>query len=477
MKNELVKLYIEDMNNDGLGIAKSNGLVFFVKNGLIGDKVLAIITKETKNIIYAKVQQIIEESIYRVNPICNVSDSCGGCQLDKLDFDKQIELKVNLVKKNLKNIGKIDEITIENAYDGVIYENNILHYRNKIEIPLCKRNNKIISGFYAKRTHYIIENDNCPISFEGSQVIIDIIKKALKKANCSIFDETTKKGNFKEIFLRKSNNKNSVSIVLIVKELKYNLKIAYYKKISDLILNTIKNFKCDLNVENIYLNINNNDDNTLLGDKFILLYGNKYLTDKLNDINFNIMPQSFYQINNKMTEKLYNVVVSYLDINKNQNILDLYCGIGTITLILSKYCNIVCGFEIVEQAIICSFENAKQNNIKNAYFKCLDVNDISNNNSDIVIKNYKGDKQNFNDIKFDTICIDPPRKGLDKNIINYILNISPQKIIYVSCDSATLSRDLNIFLNNGYELKKIKLVDMFSYTMHVETVVLLTRNT
>ena len=469
MKNELIKLKIEDIEHNGLGVAKYDNKVYFVKDGLIGDEVEAIITKETKNINYAKVVNYIKKSEFRVDSDCKVSKACGGCQLLELDYNKQLELKINFVKNNLIRIGKFDESLINDCYDGIISMDEPFHYRNKVQVPFSRRDENIISGFYASRTHYIVENDSCIASFKYADDIINITKNLFVKHNITVYSEKTNHGKFRELLLRRANNTNELSVCFIMNDKNYKNNLETYKKFAKDLVNDVKKYKNinDLEVSSVMLNINTDVTNTLLGDINVNLYGNDYIEDKLFDTKFRITNKSFYQVNMKLTEKLYDTAIKYADIKNTDKVLDLYCGIGTISLLMSKYANLVIGVEIVDDAIKCARENAEINNINNAEFICSDVGKLFDDN---VLKS-NAEQSLINKISdCNIVCVDPPRKGLDENTKMFIKKLKPEKIVYVSCDSATLARDLNELKDAGYKLVKYKLVDMFAHTMHVETV-------
>ena len=461
MKNEIKKLHIIDFTNQGLGISKDNGLVYFVKNGIVGDYVNCIIVKETKNIIYAKAIDIIQKSPYRVKSKCICAKSCGGCQLLEVRYDKQIEIKKNIVFNNLIKIGKIDKKTILDKFVGFEEIENKYYFRNKIQIPFTKRKNKIIYGFYANNSHYIIENNNCLIGFKNSNKILDVIKKYLEITNFSIYDEKNKIGIFREVLLRSSNyNKNlrEISVTFIVNDNNYKKNLKTYKKFSNFLLK--QKFE-DCFIKTIILNINTTNSNVILGNENYILYGDGYIEDSILDVKYQISNNNFYQINMEMTKKLYKSIIDISDVNNQNKVLDLYCGIGTISLLFAKYSKFVLGIEIVDNSIKSALINKKQNQIKNADFLCIDIENMDYDE----FKKYK----NF----FDIICVDPPRKGLNKNVIDKIVELNPKKIIYVSCDSATLARDINMFNEKNFSVKKIKLFDMFPHTLHVESIVLL----
>ena len=481
-KNEILNLKIVDINTEGLGIAKlfdmetNKNLVFFVKDGLIGDEVEAIITKINKNIIYAKVKKIIKESQYRVNPKCEVSNVCGGCQILSLDYKKQLKIKKDMVRNNLINIAKIDETILDKADFDIIGMDNPYNFRNKIIVPFGNRDNKIISGYYAGRTHYIIDNKYCVTAFMGHDIVIDIMRKLLKDFHISIYDEKSHKGIFRQLMLRKANETNELSITFIVNDSNYKKSLDKYKKLAyDLVDSFDKKcneLKYELKISSISININTKANNVLLGKECVLLYGKEYIEDTMTlnvgnknySLRFQVSDLSFYQTNIFMTKLLYNTVFEYAKIKDTDKVLDLYCGIGTMTLFASLFAKEVVGVEVIEKAIDNANKNSDLNNIKNANFICRDLDSaLSSDKKDDILKE-----------KFDIMIVDPPRKGLSDEVKKYIIFSKPKKIIYVSCDSATLSRDLNEILSaTDYNISKIKVVDMFAHTMHVEMVVLL----
>lgn len=455
-KNQIIKLEIIDISKDGLGIAKIDSQVFFVKNAIVGDVVNAIITKTTSSIIYAKVVEVIEKSQYRVESKCAVSNSCGGCQLLNIDYQKQLEIKKNFVLRNLNKIGRFDSEYLENRYDEIISMDKPHRYRNKLQVPFEIKNGEIVYGFYAERTHHIVECDYCITGFEGSDKILKIIKTAIDKFKISIYDEKTCSGIFREVMLRMANEMQEMSITYILNDKDYVKNIELYKSFNQYIIDSIKsNMKIEITSS---ININTKNTNVILGNKTIVLNGNGYIKDCISNIKYHISPESFYQVNMKMTQKLYDKVLEYGEFKGSENVLDLYCGIGTISLYIADKVKSVTGIEVVEKAVDNAKDNAQLNNIVNAKFICADAEALSNS---IELK----------EKRFDTVIVDPPRKGLDSNTIDFIKKLKPETLIYVSCDSATLARDLNIVCGDGeYELSKFSNVDMFPHTMHIETV-------
>ena len=480
-KNEKVELTITDMTKEGLGISKISGQVFFVKDAIIGDKVVANITKVTKNIIYAKTIEILKESKLRVKPICDIANACGGCQLLCLNVIEQLKLKYAYVTQCLKNIGKFDT-NKDILADGLSFHIDPKYFRNKMQVPFAKSNGEIIYGFYAGRTHHIVRFDKCPVGFKNAELILNAIKNSLIKKDISIYDEKTNKGIFREVMLRIGNVSKEVSITYIINDSKYQNNLELYKKFDAEVRKNVENSIFDVRNDDKYgqshfnivtstLNINTNHNNVLFGNTNIVLFGNGYIEDSIGDIKYHISPESFYQVNMEMTKDIYDKVVKFGEFTGNENVLDLYCGIGTISLYISKYVKSVLGIEIVERAIRDAKENAKINNITNANFICADVDTLLND-----------EKIETELTAFDTIIVDPPRKGLDKNAIDLIKRISPNKIIYVSCDPATLARDLDMLCHDmddtdknaiKYNLKTIANVDMFPHTMHMETIALI----
>ena len=460
-KNDIIELDIIDMTKDGLGLARVSGQVFFVKDGIVGDKVKAVVTKATSSIIYAKVKEIISESPYRVKTSCKISSACGGCSLLNIDYDKELELKKTYVLNCLKKIGKFDT-NIDNKYEGIMKMSKPYSFRNKMQVPFELRDKKVIYGFYAGRTHYIIELDDCIVGFNGAKKILESIKEGIKKFDLSVYDEHSGLGVFRQVLLRKGNVLNEISITYILNDSKYERNLDLYKKFDRYVVDNLEandEITKDMLVTST-ININTNNNNVIFGNRNITIRGKGYIEDSISNIKYHISPESFYQVNSAMTKVLYDKIVEYADFSGNEKVLDLYCGIGTISLYIARYVSEVLGIEIVSAAIDNAKDNAILNKIENAKFICLDVDKLDDNN----LKELK---------RFDTVILDPPRKGLDIMTISFIKRINPKKIIYVSCDPATLSRDLDILChsdNSKYILKRVANVDMFPHTMHVETV-------
>jgi len=473
-KNQKIELEIIDITKEGLGIAKQDSQVFFVKDAIVGDKVNAVITRVNASVIYAKALEIIKKSKDRVESKCKVANSCGGCQLLNLDYNKQLELKKNSVINTLSKIGKIDLEFLRQRYDGILSMETPHRFRNKMQVPFAIRNDKVIYGFYAGRTHHIVEFDYCLAGFKDSDIILNIIRDAIIRFNISVYDENKNEGVFREVLVRCGNESNEISLTYIINDKNYEENIDLYKKFDEYIVEKcgkIEELGSTSNVGKIAinsakfvtstLNINTSNTNVLFGNKNVILRGTGYIEDYIGDIKYHISPESFYQVNMYMTKLLYDRVLDYGNFSGSEKVIDLYCGIGTISLYVAKYVKSILGIEIIEKAIENAEENAKINNIKNADFACGDISERYGGNE--LIDSY------------DVVIVDPPRKGLDEKVINCIASMKPQKVIYVSCDPATLARDIKSFSCKQYCLDKFVNVDMFPHTMHIETVALLKR--
>ncbi len=395
---------------------------------------------------FGKILEFINKSTYRIEADCTTYKRCGGCNLRHIDYEETLNMKQNAVQ-SLVNKTLNTKINTNNT----IGMGNPYYYRNKLQFPIgIDKKGDVCIGVYANRTHEIIPLKECMIQNKTSTEIAKKIVDIIKKYNLSIYNEKTKKGLIRHIVIKNGLNTNEYMIVLVINGNK--------------LLND-KNIVKDLTekyeeIKSIIVNINKKDTNVILGDKNITIYGENYITDKLGDYDFKISPLSFYQVNPVQAEALYNYAIEESDITKNDIVFDLYCGIGTISLFLSKYAKKVYGVEIVSEAIKMANENAELNNIKNINFIAGD--------SEIVFEDLIKNKKILPDVLF----VDPPRKGLDNNTIKNILDIKPKKITYISCNPASLVRDLSK-MEEKYEIKVIQPFDMFPFTSHCEVVTLL----
>lgn len=436
-----INVEIEDLSYDGLGVAKVDGYIIFIDGCLVGEKVTAEITELGKKYGFAKKIEINKSSPYRVKPLCPHFGICGSCELMHLEYKQQLMFKKKVVIDTLKKVGNIDNVVIEKI-EGM---DNPYYYRNKIQMPLGY-NKKAIFGYYKKKSHEIIPIEKCYLQNDEMTDIVKFIKNLCNEYKISIYNENTGKGIIRHVLVRK-NYLNELMVVIVANAFEL------YEK--DNIINKIINkFP---NVKSIYLNTNMKKSNVILGDVSKLLYGKKTLEEKLCGLIFDVSYQSFFQINRTQTEKLYNIVLEYADTSENTSIIDAYCGVGTISLMLAKKSKYVYGIEVVKEAIINAKENARKNKIENVDFQVAKVEDV-------IQKYVKND--------INTIVVDPPRKGLDVKVVEALLNSNIKRIVYVSCNPTSLARDLNL-LKEKFNLVKCSIVDMFCQTTGVETVVLL----
>ena len=446
IKNQSYIVDIIDNGIEGEGIAKIENFTIFIPGAIKGEKIKIVIVKVLTSYAYGKIIEIIEKSKKRVELDCSTYKRCGGCNLRHIDYEETLNIKrnivQNLVDKTLKNKIKVD---------NVLGMGNPYHYRNKAQYPVgIGKDGTPVIGVFANRTHEIIPMDKCFIQDERVEEIAKFVYQFAIKNNISIYNEETEKGTLRHIVVKMGKQTEEIMVVLVVN----GDKLKYEEKLVEELLNKFTNVKA------IVKNINTKKTNVILGNKNINLYGDGYITDILGDYTFKISPLSFYQVNPVQAEALYNIGVEEAGITKKDTVFDLYCGIGTITIFMSKYAKKVYGIEIVEEAIKMAKENAQMNNVQNTEFIAGDV--------EIVLD----DLINKKNIIPDIVMIDPPRKGLDNNSIENILKIKPKKLVYISCNPATLVRDLAVFEEN-YDINKIKPVDMFPFTSHVECCVLL----
>lgn len=452
-KNKEYIVEIIDNGFEGEGIAKIDGYTIFIEGGIKGEKCKILIVKVTKSHAYGKLIEIIDKSKYRIEADCTTYKRCGGCNLRHIEYNKTLEMKrdvvQNLVNKTLEN-----KITVNKTIG--MYKP--YYYRNKAQYPLgINKNGDKTFGIYAKRTHEIIEIDDCKIQNPISAKIARKVMEFIKKNNISVYDEQTKKGLFRHLIVKVGIRTNEIMCVIVLNGEKFEKEQEF---VNFLIEEFNKNDRNELRIKTIVKNINTKNTNVILGNKNIVLYGNGYIKDVLGDYIFKISPMSFYQTNPIQTEVLYNKAIELADLKKSDVVLDLYCGIGTIGIYASSYVNKVYGIEIVEQAIEDAKENAKINNIENIKFRCGAVENIL---EDLIKEE---------NITPNIVFVDPPRRGLDRNTVDNILKLKPEKVIYISCNPATMVRDINM-METEYDIKEIQPVDMFPYTSHVECVCLL----
>ena len=446
-KNDIVTLEIVDCGTDGEGIGKADGFTVFVKDAVIGDTVTAKIMKAKKNYGYGRLMEILNPSPYRVEPVCPSARQCGGCQLQAVSYEEQKVFKEKKLRGHLERIGGFRDLPME----PLIGMDEPYHYRNKAQFPVGRnKEGRIITGFYAGRTHAIIENRDCALGIPQNKEILDIVIAHMEKYGIAPYDEMTGKGLVRHIFVRYGFFTGELMVCLIIN----GQDLPHQKEL-------IEKLREIPGMTSISLNINKKRSNVILGDKVKTIWGQEYITDKIGDISYEISPLSFFQVNPKQTWKLYSKALEYADLHGEETVWDLYCGIGTISLFLAQKAKFVRGVEIVPAAIEDAKRNAQINNIENVEF-------FVGKAEEVLPREYEK-----NGVYADVIVVDPPRKGCDEMLLKTILKMQPKRVVYVSCDSATLARDLRFLCDNGYELKKVCGVDQFPQTVHVETVVLL----
>ncbi|MCR4617679.1 MAG: 23S rRNA (uracil(1939)-C(5))-methyltransferase RlmD [Lachnospiraceae bacterium] len=515
-KNDLIDLEIEDIGVDGEGIGHIDGYTFFIKDAVIGDVVTAKVMKANKNYAYARLEKVITPSPFRVNPKCEIARQCGGCQIQAMNYEKQLEYKHNKVRNNLKRIGGFEDKLLDWIMDPIVGMEEPWNYRNKAVYPVgYDKEGKLIAGFYAGRTHSIIAGEDCYIGDKGNKEILDIILSHMEKEGIRAYDETTREGEIRHILIRKGFTSGELMVCLIInnqglkrgadafrlkgKEKSPNKATEKDKNIETLDKAEIKSGwitekefikgQGDLlatlskipGMTSISVNINSENTNVILGKETYCIWGKPYITDSIGvrdmtkegypatgkRLEFHISPQSFYQVNPVQTEKLYSLALQYAGLKGKEAVWDLYCGIGTISLFLAGQAGKIYGVEIVPQAIEDARDNAIRNGIDNAKFFV--------GKAEEVLPQFYELKSPTDMHHPDVIVVDPPRKGCDEMCLRTMVQMNPERIVYVSCDSATLSRDLKYLTTNGYKLLKVRPVDMFPHSVHVECAVLLQR--
>ncbi len=448
-KNDLVEVKIEDIGMDGEGIGKVDGYTLFVKDAVIGDVIEAKITKAKKNYGYARMINIKEPSPYRIEAKCPVARQCGGCQIQEMSYDQQLIFKENKIRNNLIRIGKFENPPME----PIIGMKEPFYYRNKAQFPIgTDKDGNIIAGFYAGRTHDIIPNRKCFLGVDINETILDKVIDYMNENKVSSYNETTGKGLVRHVLIRYGFRTKEIMVCIIVNGKSLPNQEELIKSL------------CELEgMTSITLNVNREKTNVILGREIVELWGKGYIEDYIGDVKYQISPLSFYQVNPAQTEKLYGTALEYAGLTGNETVWDLYCGIGTISLFLAQRAKQVYGVEIVPEAIEDARRNAKLNGIENAEF-------YLGKSEEVLPK-----KLAEENVKADVIVVDPPRKGCEEALLKAILEMGVPKVVYVSCDSATLARDLRYLCDGGYEVERVRGVDMFGNSGHVETVVLLSK--
>ena len=448
-KDDLIELTIEDLGVDGEGIGKVDGMTIFVKDAVPGDRVQAKVMKMKKSYGYARLMQVLDPSPERTEPRCAFARQCGGCQLQAMIYEAQLDFKAKKVWNHLIRIGGLTDL----AKPEIIGMDDPWRYRNKAQFPFgTDKEGNPVTGFYAARSHNIIPCTECWLGVEENKVILEKILDHLKTYHISTYDEVSGKGLLRHVLIRKGFTTGEVMVCLI-------LNGRTMPKFTEL----VDSLREVPGMTSITINVNTKNTNVIMGTEMISVWGQDYITDYIGNIKYQISPLSFYQVNPVQTKKLYETALEYADLKGNETVWDLYCGIGTISLFLAQKAGKVYGVEIVPQAIDDARQNAKLNGIENAEFFVGKAEEVL------------PEKYEKEGIYADVIVVDPPRKGCDTAALETMVKMKPERIVYVSCDSATLARDVKWLGERGYEVKKVKACDMFPGTVHVETVVLMSR--
>lgn len=469
-KNDLVTVTIEDVGMEGEGIGKIDGFPLFIKDAVVGDTVEAKIIKSKKNYAYARVEKVVTPSPFRVEPPCKSHRQCGGCQIQALSYDRQLAFKQDKVRNNLLRIGGFSEAEVDRVMEPVVGMENPLRYRNKAQYPFgTDKQGNPITGFYAGRTHSIIPNTECYLGREENREILQTILDYMKEYHVNAYDEETGKGLIRHALIRTGFYTGEIMVCLVIN---YKGKQESYLPRQDKLLEKLALIK---GMTSVSVSINTERTNVIMGKEIHTIWGSDTITDKIRvrdtgkedmpytgeELTFSISPLSFYQVNPMQTEKLYSLALEYAGLTGKESVWDLYCGIGTISLFMALRAKEVYGVEIIPQAIDDARQNAVRNHISNAEF-------FVGKAEEVLPAAYEKEESHP-----DVIVVDPPRKGCDEKCLDTMLKMAPFRIVYVSCDSATLARDLKLLCAGGYRLERVRPVDQFAHTVHVETVCLL----
>lgn len=471
-KNDRFVLKIEDMGENGEGIGRLDGYIWFVKDAVIGDVIEAGVTKMKKQYGFARLIRVIEPSEYRTEERCPSARRCGGCQIQAVDYQEQLRLKEKKVYNNLKRIGGLSSLLLpggenmaeqtkeEAERNAVVMEpiigmENPWRYRNKAQFPFGRnKDGNIVTGFYAGRTHDIVEQEDCLLGVEENREILSIIRNFMEEYKIEPYNEETHRGLVRHVLIRKGFQTGELMVCLVINGRKLPGQQALTERLLEI-----------PGMTSISLNVNQEKTNVILGKELINLWGEGHITDYIGAVQYRISPLSFYQVNPVQTERLYGTALEYAGLTGNETVWDLYCGIGTISLFLAQKAKQVYGVEIVPQAIDDAKENARLNHMENVEF-------FVGKAEEVLPEQYER-----NQIYADVIVVDPPRKGCDEKCLETIVKMSPKRVVYVSCNSSTLARDVKYLEERGYRTERVRCVDMFPHSGHVETVVLLSRKT
>jgi 23S rRNA (uracil1939-C5)-methyltransferase len=446
-KNSIWTVTIEGYTHEGDGVAHVDGRVFFVRGALRGETLEVRVLKDNRNIVYAKIERIVAASPARVQPACPNFGKCGGCDLMHMDYTEELELKRRRVEDAIRRIGGLDVVL-----NGIVGASNAENYRNKAIYAVGKNEGRAVTGFYRERSHDIVPTESCLIQADVSDRASAAVRRWMDKNFVTAYSEELRRGIVRHVFCRYAfaTKKAQVTVVSFERDIPH----------PESLVEEIR--KAVPEAAGVVLNVNRTRGNTVLAGEFRMLWGEDHIVDELSGLKFKLSPRSFYQINSAQAERLYEKALEYAALTGSETALDLYCGTGTITLLLARAAGRAVGVELVEAAILDARENAALNGIENAEFICADAFDAA------AALMERGTLP-------DVVVVDPPRKGLAPNVIETISSLSPARVVYVSCDPATLARDLKLFDTHGYKATEATAFDMFPRCAHVETVVLMSR--
>ena len=457
-KNDIATVTIEDIGVSGEGIGKVNGYTLFIKDAVIGDVVEAKVMKAKKNYGYARLMNIITPSPDRVKAKCQFARKCGGCQIQEMSYQKQLEFKTRKIKGNLERIGGFSKELLEEVMEPIVGMDEPYYYRNKAQFPFgTDKEGNPVTGFYAGRTHDIIANTDCALGVPVNKEILEVILAFMKKYGIRSYDEKSGEGLVRHALIRFGFTTKEIMVCLVIN----GKRIPH----SEILVDELTKIE---GMTSISISSNMKNTNVIMGDSYEVLWGQEYITDYIGGIKYQISPLSFYQVNPVQTEKLYRLALEYAGLQGNETVWDLYCGIGTISLFLAQKAKKVYGVEIVPQAIDDAKNNARINGIENAEFYVGKAEEVLPEYYRRFEEEHPGEKAHA-----DVIVVDPPRKGCEESLLKTMVEMRPERIVYVSCDSATLARDLKYLEGAGYEIRRGRGVDQFPMSVHVETVVLL----
>ncbi|MGH2319625.1 23S rRNA (uracil(1939)-C(5))-methyltransferase RlmD [Planococcus sp. SE5232] len=442
-KNDRITVHVEDLTHDGAGVAKVEGYPLFIPGALPGEDVVVHVLKTLKSYGFAKLIEIKQASPFRVTAPCPVFDTCGGCQIQHLSYEGQMTFKQKLVRDAITRIGKLPDVPVH-PVKGMEHP---WRYRNKSQIPFGTQDGKVVAGFYQTRSHDIADTDICLIQTPEADAIMVALKKNLAEIGIEPYEEATHRGMLRHVVVRKARATGEIMVVLVTKKKKFPQAV----RAIELIQATVPE------VTSVVQNINSEKTNVIFGDETLTLWGKDVIEDQIGDVRFEISARSFYQINPEQTEVLYGQALEYAQLTGKETVIDAYCGIGTISLFLAQRAEFVMGVEIVPQAIEDAKRNAELNGLSNTLFEAGPAEQV-------IPRWYKEGK------KADVLVVDPPRKGCDEQLLRTILKQRPRRVVYVSCNPATLARDLRILEDGGYRTKEVQPVDMFPQSTHCEAV-------